>query len=236
MRVYIKRLNDYLFNQKKDKVFAQGFCKRKLFFMFLFGCIFGCVWEEFLNLVYTYKTTGVAIFETRRGLLWGELSPIYGFGCVLLLVILMHKKRNFFEYYAIGSLTGGCYEYMMSFLQEKLTGAISWDYSNMFLNLNGRTTIPYMLFWGLMAVILVYIFYPLVSYLVEKMPYNFGKLIYHILVVLICLDLVITYAAVGRQTLRNAGYPPYTIVGKTLDKYFPNERIAKSFTNAKFVE
>ena len=232
MRVYVKKINDYLF--AKGKVFAKGFCKEKLFFMFLFGCIFGCVWEELLTLIDTFKRFGVPMWETRRGVLYGELSPIYGFGCVLLLVILMHKKRNFFEYFAIGALIGGVYEYFMSFLQEKLTGAVSWDYSTLMLNINGRTTIPFMAFWGLLSVIFVYVFYPLVSHFIEKIPYNFGQLLYHVLVIIVSLDLVITYAAVARQTLRNAGYPPYTPVGRTLDKYYPNERIAKAFVNAQF--
>ena len=236
MRVYVKKINDYLFNKNRDKVFAQGICKEKIFFMFLFGCIFGCVWEELLTLIDTYNRFGVAIFETRRGLLYGELSPIYGFGAIALMVILMRRKRNFFEYFAIGALIGGSYEYFMSFLQEKLTGSISWDYSNLYLNINGRTTIPFMFFWGILSTVLVYIFYPLVSHIVEKLPYNFGRLIYHILVILVCLDLVITYAAVGRQTLRNAGYPPYTTVGRILDKYYPNERIAQAFVNAKFID
>jgi uncharacterized membrane protein len=174
------------------------------------------------------------MFETRRSLLYGELSPVYGFGCVLMLMVLMHKKRNFFEYFAIGAFIGGIYEYLMSFLQEKLTGAVSWDYSNLLLNVNGRTTIPFMVFWGVLSIIFVYIFYPIVSHFVEKLPYNFGRLLYHVLVVIISLDLVLTYAAVGRQTLRNAGFQPFTQIGRTLDKLYPNERIAKAFVNAKF--
>ena len=233
MRIYFNRIKDYLF-EKNDKVFAKGLSKEKLFFMFLFGCIFGCVWEELLTVVDSLVRNGTFLFETRRGVLYGELSPVYGYGCVVLLVILMHKKRSFFEYFAIGAFIGGVYEYFMSYLQEKLTGAVSWDYSTLMLNINGRTTIPFMLFWGLLSIVFVYIFYPFVSHIVERFPYNFGKLLYRVLVVLISLDLVITYAAVGRQTLRNAGYPPFTQIGRTLDKYYPNERIAKSFVNAKF--
>ena len=232
MKKYIKRFKEYIYKDKR--IFAQGHCKEKIFLMFVIGCLIGCFYEEILYMYDTYKSSGIAIYETRRGLLYGELSPVYGWGCIIMLLILLKRKRRFFDYFIYGSLIGGIYEYSMSFLQEKLTGAVSWDYSELFLNINGRTTIPFMLFWGLMAVLLVYVIYPVCSKLIESIPYNLGMLIYHTLVVLISIDFFVTYTAVIRQTLRRAGYQPFSIYGKFLDKYYPNERIAKAFVNAKF--
>ncbi len=48
---------------------------------------------------------------------------------------------------------GGTLEYLCSFFQEILFGTISWNYSDLFLNLNGRTSILYCFYWGIIAVV-----------------------------------------------------------------------------------
>ena len=48
--------------------------------------------------------------------------------------------------FLIGALGGGAVEYILSVLEELVLGTRSWDYSAYFLNIGGRTTLPYMLF------------------------------------------------------------------------------------------
>lgn len=45
-----------------------------------------------------------------------------------------------------------------------------WDYFNIPLNINGRTTLPFMVFWGLGGMVLMKLVYPFVSKWIEKIP------------------------------------------------------------------
>ena len=70
----------------KREVFAKGFCGKKLFLIFVIGSIFGAFYEQILNLVKVYLTTGDIVWELRRGVIYGPFSPIYGAGQYFLFI------------------------------------------------------------------------------------------------------------------------------------------------------
>ena len=65
----------------------------------------------------------------------------------------------------------------------------------------------------------------------EKIPYNLGNLIYYILLVVITIDMFISFSACIRMGLRHEGYKPLTGYGEFLDKVYNDERMKKSYTN-----
>ena len=99
---------------------------------------------------YTFSHHHELVWQLRRGVIYGPISPIYGMGAVLMIAILGRKKRPDYQTIFYGALLGGGFEYLISFLQETFLGTVSWDYTNEFLNINGRTTIPYAFVWGLL--------------------------------------------------------------------------------------
>lgn len=223
--------------EKSEKTrFAQGMCFYKLFWIFLFGCIFGAYYEEILNLVVHYNYHKELVWQLRRGVIYGPISPIYGMGALLMVMVLGRKERPDWKTFLYGALLGGGFEYLISFLQEMFLGTVSWDYTSEFLNINGRTTIPFAFVWGLLAVVLVKIFYPSISAIVESLPKKFGKILTNILIVLVSLDFIISWGALIRQIFRHNGYAPITIVGEAFDKYYPDEVLKKSYTNMKVIE
>lgn len=226
----MKKIINYLF--ASDKTFAKGLCFQKLFFFFIIGCVFGCIWEETLEFFFQYSTTGTFHWITRRGLIYGELSPVYGFGAVIIIYLLKRRERTWYKNFLYGALIGGAFEYVASFLQEVLTGYVSWDYSQEFLNINGRTTLPFMLVWGLLTLLFVYIIYPILSSLIEKIPYNLGMIIFYALLIFVIIDIFLSVGAVARQVLRRYGYHPYTPLGDFFDYFYPDERIARVYNNA----
>src|SRR5574344_508102 len=229
-----EKINNYFYADKR--VFAKGICKEKLFLIFIFGCLFGCAYEEILNLIVTYNSTGVWSYVTRRGLIYGELSPIYGWGATLFVYVLLRKKRKWYINFLYGSLIGGVFEYLISFLQETFTGSISWDYSNLFLNINGRTTITFMIVWGVLALIMIYIFYPVLYKKKKKIPYNLGMIIYYSLLIFVIVDMFLSFGAVIRQGLRHNGIQPISPLGKIFDCIYSDERLARVYTNAVMVK
>ncbi len=222
--------------KKEAKKFAEGMCFYKLFWIFLFGCIFGAYYEEILNLVIHYHYHHEFVWQLRRGVIYGPISPVYGMGAVLMIGILGRKERPDWKNFLYGALLGGSFEYLISFLQETFLGTVSWDYTNEFLNINGRTTIPYAFVWGLLALVLVKIFYPSISGIIGALPKKFGKIITNILIVLLSLDFIISWGALARQKLRHNGYKPITIIGTFFDEKYPDEVLKESYTNMVIIE
>ena len=216
---------------EEKKVFAKGICFQKLFLIFVIGCVVGTYYEQILYLVRNYIDYGTIVWESRRGVIYGPFSPIYGAGAVLFTGIFTRKKYKPWEVFIYGALIGGGFEYLISFLQETFIGTKSWDYSHMLLNINGRTNIPYMFFWGLCCMIYICYFYPKISNLIEKIPYKIGNKIVTFLVIFLSIDMLVSWTALFRQTLRREGIPPFTPIGEFYDYYYNDEFLHHYFPN-----
>lgn len=218
----------------KDKVFAQGLCGKKIFFIYLIGSVLGCYYEQVLNFIRHLLKNGDIFWESRRGVIYGPFSPIYGAGAVIICYLLLKNNLTDIQVFLYSALIGGIFEYLISFLQEVFTHTKSWDYSTKFLNINGRTTIPFMLVWGILGFLIVKFVYPFLSRQIEAIPYEIGEKIFIILVVFMCLNMFISWTAIIRQSFRREGIPPYTLLDKAYDKYYTDERLHKAFPNMRF--
>ncbi len=209
---------------KQKEVFAKGICFEKIFWIFIIGCVFGCL-VEVLNHFIHYGN-----FVSRSGLIYGPLNPVYGFG-VVIFVLFLSKIKNPILIFIGGMLLGGGFEYVCSFVQEKVFGTISWDYSHQLFNIGGRTSLKYMLIWGVLALIFMKFVYPILSNLIEKIPVKIGRILTVILVVFVIFDAVISIIACLRQSERAMGEEASNRVEVFLDKHYPDERLNKIFEN-----
>lgn len=221
-------------SSKKNKIFAEGYSGKKLFLIFVIGSIFGALYEQILNLVKIYLKTGNIVWELRRGVIYGPFSPIYGLGAVLIVYFLIKPNYSKIKTFIYGSLLGGAFEYTISLLQEIFTHTTSWDYSNHFLNINGRTTIPFMIVWGLFTLIFAKLVYPFLSNSIEKIPLNIGNIIFYILLIFLIIDMFISWTALIRSALRRNDFKPLTPVGRIYDKVYPDEVLEEKFPNMDF--
>ena len=73
--------------------------------------------------------------------------------------------------------------------------------------------------------------YPLLSKLIEMIPYKVGKILLPILVVFMCLNMFVSYTALFRQAQRLDGKPPMTFLGEIYDKVYTDEFLAKIYAN-----
>lgn len=124
-----------------------------IFWVFIIGSVFGFFAEMLYSTIFT-RTLVI-----RKGLIYGPFIQIYGVGAVAYYLLISNVKEPK-EAFTYGMIMGGILEYIGSFLQEILFGTISWDYSNMFFNLNGRTSLLYCFYWGIIAVAYLKIVYP----------------------------------------------------------------------------
>ena len=221
---------------KKDKVFAEGLCLEKICTIFIIFSVFGCYYEMILEFVKRFIKDGTIFWETRSAVLYGPFNVIYGLGAVIVLLILGRKYMRWYKVFIYGSLIGGLFEYICSFLQEKITSTTSWNYSHQLLSINGRTTIPIMIGWGLICLIFIKWIYPHLSNLIESIPNKTGTIILSILMILLCIDMLLSFSAVLRQNFRQNNMKPISFFGEFLDKYYPDERIKKAYPLMRFVE
>lgn len=205
----------------EKKVFAQGYCFVKIFVFFVLGCIIGTYYEEILWFIRFHEKVD------RQGVFYGPFSPIYGLGISIFVIFLGRnaEKRSWLKTWAWSALIGGCTEYATSLIAEKIFGSTIWDYSNIPLNINGRTTLPFMVFWGLGGMVLMKLVYPFVSKWIEKIPYKVGQVVFYIALALMIVDLVLSYGAMGRRAMRDQGMPPKTFIGQFFDRVYPDEYI-----------
>ncbi len=219
--------------KESTKIFAKGLCWQKLIIIFIIGCLFGNYYEMILNLVRHYLRDGSIFWEVRRGFIYFPLSPVYGAGAVLMTLAFAEKNYKWHQILVYGAVLGGSFEYIISFLQETFTGTVSWNYTKYPLDINGRTTIPIMILWGILCVIFIKLIYPYLNKIIEKIPYKIGNTIAKILIIIITLDAIISFTAVLRQTLRREGIKPITFIGEICDKIYTDERLKKAYPNMK---
>lgn len=203
----------------------------ELFWIFLIGSVIGAYWEEFLHVYRYYKRHAAFDYSVRRGVFWGPISPIYGAGAVLMTVFLVGKKDKSEVTFLKAAFIGGALEYVISFFQEYVLGTSSWNYDAKLLSIGGRTNIPYMLFWGLLGLIFLKFVYPLLKKMIDKIPKKIFKPLTIGLVVLLSIDILISWTALGRQTLRHNDVKPFTFIGEYYDEHFDDDYIKKKFPN-----
>ena len=210
---------------------VKSLVKEKYLFLFVIGSVVGAIYEDLLEGFRNLGATGIFSFNVHRGVIYGPFNIIYGAGAVLMVYLLSHTDQSWYKIFLKGSIIGGSFEYLVSLLQEVFVGTTSWDYSNLPLNINGRTTLPIMFFWGLACVGLMKFIYPKVSLLVERMQPDLRKVLYVGFVVFLSLDMFISWTALIRQDFRRRGCPPKTFVGQLYDKYYTDDFLKKYYAN-----
>ena len=208
----------------------------KIILIFIIGSVLGTFYEEILHIVKFYMKYKTFDWVPKRGLLYSPISPVYGIGILIIYILFYLKKRKWYQTFILGCLFGGVYEFTMGFLQETIWGTISWDYSDKFLNIGGRTTVPFMIFWGLLVIAFVYLIFPLLDKLYSKFREKTINNLTLVLSIILILDVLITISAVTRQTLRHSGVEAKTFIGEFCDKHYTDQYLKKIYTTSKIVK
>lgn len=214
-------------NQEND-VFARGLCLDKLIWIFFIGALGGDIIETF----YVRLTAG--IWMSRSSVIYGTFSIVWGFGAVLLTMLLQGLAEKEDRYVFLGGFfLGGTYEYMCSVFTELVFGTVFWDYSDMPFNIGGRTNLLFCVFWGIVSLVWVKICYPPLSRWVEKIPPLAGKIVTWVAVVLMACDLAVSGLAMVRYVERSEGIQAGNTIEEFLDYQYPDELIEFIWPNLK---
>lgn len=128
----------------------------------------------------------------NRGFLIGPICPIYGCGCLLLIITLSKYRNNIFVLFGMAILICSVLEYLTSYIMEKLFNARWWDYSTKRFNLNGRICASTMIPFGILGSLVVYIINPIITKLIYLIPTNTLKIISITLIIIFISDLIIS--------------------------------------------
>lgn len=215
--------------EREENHFTQGLNFYKLFWIFFMGSFVGVVIEEI------WCVCTLQHFESRTGLVLGPFNLVYGFGA-LAVALGLHwlRYRRDGAIMIGGFLIGSAVEYICSFVQEKLFGTTSWDYSDMPLNLNGRITFFYSMFWGILAIFWVKDLYPRIALLLLKIPNKVGKVLTWILLAYMIINTVVSAVALNRWVERRDGIAATSAIERATDKAFPDQSMEWIYSNMIF--
>ena len=204
-----------------------------VFSILLIGSFIGFAHENILTLI-------KGQYVLRQGLLYEPLIPIYGLGAVFFYFSLYKpdlkkydKKMRVLIVFLFGFMMGGITEYFCSYMQEKLFGTIAWDYSNVMFNISGRTSILHAIFWGLLSLGFYIYIVPLINKLKKYTKKKWLKIIVIILSVIFLLDCLLSALACYRRSERRDNLKPSNRIEELLDKYYPDERVDRVFSNSR---
>lgn len=193
-------------------------------YIFLIGGLIGTVYEVLLTLAFH------GVLEDRSGSILTPINYVYGFGAISIFLAMYHLKRPL-PIFVWGTALGGIVEYGLSVLQEAVLGSRSWDYSARPLNINGRTTIPYMLVWGVLCYLAMRFVFPALLKWVHRIPTKVRKRIAIAMLILIAVDAVITLLAVVRYSQRSWGISVDNALMNLIDHVFNDAWMQRHFPN-----
>ncbi|MDU1309823.1 MAG: putative ABC transporter permease [Clostridium sp.] len=198
----------------------------KLVLIFMIGSFIGYIVE----MLYCYLKNGR--FESRKGVIYGPFSPVYGFGAIVFTILLYRLEHfNAFIIFVVSAVVGAIFEYICSFVQEKTIGTISWQYNKTPLNLGGRTSGLYALYWGVLGLIFLRHTLPYIEIKIDEIPTELAILIAFTFGIFITIDLIISALAVRRQSSRAHGKKTRNHIDIFLDKHYPDEHLKKIYPN-----
>lgn len=209
-----------------QKNFMEGLSVYNLLWVFISASIIGVCSEMILTLLKEGKIVN------RAGMLYGPFNQVYGFGAVLLAILLYKLRNHNMLIIILGSMMiGMAFEYSCSWIQEIFFGSTSWDYSHMHSSIGNRTNLLYGIGWGLAGYFYICHFWPWMTEMVGRIPNQIGKFITVTITVLLTLNLLLSAAAVWREKERAEGILATNAIERWLDKTYPNEIMAKKYPN-----
>ena len=196
----------------------------RIFLIFILGSVLGYIYETIL----VFFQTGH--YESRQGLIYGPFIPVYGIGAVMYYFVVT-KVKHPVNIFLCSMVLGGVAEYICSYAQEIFFGTISWDYSNLVFNLNGRTSLIHCILWGLAGIFYRIIAYPFIKKWVNNYKKAEFKVFTFIVVLFMTANIIISCAAGSRQNERVKQIPATSELDKLLDRYYPDSVMDKIYAN-----
>lgn len=173
----------------------------------------------------------------NRGFLIGPYCPIYGWGCLLIIILLNKYLSDPIVLFVMSIVICSILEYMTSLVMEKFFKARWWDYSNRKFNINGRICLETMLPFGILGLIMMYFINPFIVDLLNIIPITILNVLAIIIFIIFLIDNIISFNIISNIKKVSNKYTDNTeeITKKVRDilskKSLLNRRLINAFPN-----
>lgn len=133
----------------------------------------------------------------NRGFLIGPYCPIYGFGGILISLLLEKYSDDYIATFVLASVIASVLEYITSYLMEKLFKARWWDYSNKSFNINGRICLVNSVFFGLIGMLMLCFLTPKLVAMICNINIITRYVLASIILLIFLTDLTISFNIVS---------------------------------------
>ena len=206
-----------------------------LFWVFFVCCVLGLIAEDIWHM--TVDDPGV--YQNRAGMLFGPFSPIYGFGAVLMTMVLNRfYKKNPIIIFLVSAVLGASFEVFVGWFMQTSFGVVSWRYSHMKLFgmpdplavlTGGRTCTGFACLWGLGGLLWIKLLLPRLLKLINMIPWKSRYSATVIFTIIMLVDGVMTLQSLDYWYLRVNGTEPDIPVAQFYGKYFDNDYMENRF-------
>ncbi len=128
----------------------------------------------------------------NRGFLYGPYLPIYGFGSLVVTILLDPLSEYPLAVFIFAFVLTSCLEYFTSWLLEKLFSVKLWDYSKHKVNINGRVCLLNSTLFGLLGLVAEYFVQPLIVSLLDSVPSSILHYAAMLIVAVVSSDTVLS--------------------------------------------
>lgn len=156
-----------------------------LFRWFIIYSSIGWLYET----VFTYMVSGNL---TKRGFLFGPLCPIYGLSLLIMILVCSEKGMSIKGLVIRCALVATIMEYITSFWMEYFFDNRWWDYSNMFMNVNGRICLGASVLFGILGAFFIRIIHSSIGELSSRIPTRILKIFDTTIFVIFLYDILLS--------------------------------------------
>lgn len=131
----------------------------------------------------------------NRGFLSAPFSPVYGLAGVLFALFLPELREDPVFLFLLGMILATALELATGVCLERIFRQKWWDYSDEHWNFQGYICLKYSVAWGILSVLSIFFFNPLLTGLITLIPRPVGNLLLLILFILLAIDFLGSWAA-----------------------------------------
>lgn len=161
----------------KDKIY-------NLICIFFVASIIGWIYEMIF-----YKVTE-NILE-NRGFLYGPYVPVYGFGAILIVLLLKRFRKYPIPLFIGMAIVTGILELIVGEFMVAVWHRRWWDYTGLLLNIDGQVCLRSVLSFAVGGLGLIYLIEPYINKTNETISAKNKKIIYTNIISVMLLDLIL---------------------------------------------
>ena len=132
----------------------------------------------------------------NRGFLIGPYCPIYGFGAILITLVLGRYQYDPLVLFIMTVAACGTLEYITSWAMEVIFKARWWDYSKEKFNLNGRICLKNLIAFGVLGLLVTYVLSPIFESLILSLGDNLINWLAIGLEIIFIIDCILSFIVI----------------------------------------